>query len=416
MNSRLPISVWVGWRFSGAASDNQLLSFISRISTAGLVLGVALLVLVVAVMNGFDRELRTTILGVVPQVSLYHREGIQDWTAEIEQLRELDPAGDAIGIAPFVHLEGLLNASGTIKPALIFGIDTTLEKSVSNVDQFIDSDLLVQLDQEVDSLLLGRKLAAKLDVAVGDSITLVVPKPNRGRSSASLKRVQVIGFIATGTELDESMGLMGLQSATEMAPVPGAVTGLRLRYPDLFSAPQKAAQLVNAMPFGYYASDWTRTHGNLYHAVQMSSSLVSLLLVLIIGIAVFNVVSTLVLSVAEKQTNIAILRTLGATPGEVLQVFIVQGLVIGTTGTVLGLLIGLGLTVISPGLVSLIETTLGMNLMNSEIYPVSFLPIDNRVGDVANIGITALVLSVLASVYPAWRASRILPAQALRYD
>lgn len=202
----------------------------------------------------------------------------------------------------------------------------------------------------------------------------------------------------------------------ELAAIPGTISGIRLKLTDLFDAPYAASRIVNALPYGYYTSNWTRTHGNLYHAVKTSSSLVWLLLILIIGIAVFNVVSTLVLSVVEKQGNIAILRTLGASPRQILAIFMVQGLIIGFLGTVIGLIIGLGLTQVAANAVEGIEAIAGTKLLTSEIYPVDYLPIDIRLTDTVMIAITALILSLLASVYPAWQASRVQPADALRYD
>jgi len=415
-NAKVSIPWLVGLRFSNGGKGSQLMSFITSISTAGLALGVALLVLVVAVMNGFDRELRTKILSIVPQVSIYHREGIANWQASIEQIRQLPAAKAAVAMSPFVHLEGLISHGADVMPVLIYGVEPTLEKQVSQLDKFISEEHLGQLATDPETLILGADLAAKLGLSAGDSLSLIVPKPNGAGKSASVKQLRLLAVLNTGTELDQAMGIMGLASASEIAAVPGTVSGIRLRLDDLFSAPSVAREIVASLPFGYYYSDWTRTHGNLYHAVQMSSNLVWLLLVLIIGIAVFNVVSTLVLAVVEKQGNIAILRTLGASPSQVLAIFVVQGLLIGCIGTAIGIVCGVLLTQVAARIVTWIEYLFGNKLLTSEIYPVSFLPIDNRWHDITFIALTALVLSVLASLYPAWRASRLQPADALRYD
>lgn len=413
---RVSLSWFVGYRFNSGGRGSRLMSFISVISTAGLALSVALLILVVAVMNGFEKELRTRILSIVPQVSIYHREGIENWQSVMAEIQNLQSANSAVAMAPFVQLEGLLNFRQNVQPVLIYGIEPTYEKGVSELGQFATAALLNQLKENNTALILGADLADRLGLEVGDSLQLIVPKPNGRGQSAGVKNAQLIGVLQTGTELDQSLGLMGLDSASDLTLIPGRVSGIRLKLQDLFAAPYVARTIVAGLPVGYYASDWTRTHGNLYHAVQMSSNLVWLLLFLIIGIAVFNVVSTLVLAVIEKQGNIAILRTLGASPQQVLSIFMVQGLLIGCIGTSIGLVAGLLLTQVAAHLVEAIEVLLGTKLLTSEIYPVSYLPIDNRWLDVGFIAITALVLSVLASLYPAWKASRVQPADALRYD
>lgn len=417
MKRSVSIPWLVGYRFGRAGKGSQLMSFISTISTAGIVLGVALLVLVVAVMNGFDRELRTKILSVVPQVSIYHREGIADWQAVQSEVEQAVAQQGLVASAPFVQLEGLISHRGEVQPVLLYGVHPELEPPVSHIDEYLEgAGSLEQWLSTPDAAILGKDLANKLQLAPGDSFSLVVPKTNSSGQAAGVRRLTLVGLLATGTELDQGMGLMDLSAAADLAPVPGRVSGVRLRLKDLFSAPMVARSSMDSLGFGYYASDWTRTHGNLYHAVQMSTSLVWLLLVLIIGIAVFNVVSTLVLAVVEKQRNIAILRTMGASPRQVLGIFVVQGGVIGTTGALLGIILGFGLTLVAERAVQAVEWLVGSKLLTSEIYPVSYLPIDNRLEDIVLIGVVAVVLSLLASLYPAWRASRLLPAEALRYD
>lgn len=415
-NRNVCLPWFIGYRFSSAGRGSKLMSFISLISTAGLVLSVALLVLVVAVMNGFDKEMRTKILSLVPQVSIYHREGLEDWPATIQEIKNLPVAEQIIALAPFVQLEGLINFRQKVQPVLIYGIESELEKSVSHLELFLDDALLQKLTASPSALVLGADLANRIGLEVGDSFSIVVPKPNSRGRSAGVKNMQLVGLLHSGTELDQTLGLMGLESASDLSSNPGRVSGIRIRLSDLFSAPLTSREVITNLPYGYYASDWTRTHGNLYHAVQMSSNLVWLLLVLIIGIAVFNVVSTLVLAVIEKQSNIAILRTLGISPNQILSIFMVQGLLIGAIGTFLGVILGLLLTQVAAPVVEWIETISATKLLTSEIYPVSYLPIDNRWYDVAFIALTALALSVLASIYPAWKASRVQPADALMYD
>ncbi len=421
MNSIKPttsarLAWFVGRRFGGSNNNSQLVSFIAGISTVGLVLGVAMLVVVVAIMNGFDRDLRTKILSVVPQASLFHRDGIENWPQEIERISTLPGYERVEAAAPFVHLEGMISRGKTVIPALVYGVDPVLEADVSHITDYLHFETLQRLGQEPNSFVLGKGLAEKLSVAVGDTVSFIAPKPNGRAKAAGVVQLKIIALLETGTELDHKLGVMSLNQASKLTTIPGTVTGIRLRLYDLFDAPWVVSGISRQLPYGYYTSDWTRTHGNLYHAVQMSSSLVSLLLVLIIGIAVFNVVSTLVLAVVEKQGDIAILRTMGASPGDILRIFMVQGSVVGLLGTGIGVLVGLGLSWVAPHLLVGIEQLSGTDILRSDIYPVSDLPIDNRWQDIVFITIVALVLSFFASIYPAWKASKIQPAEALRYD
>ncbi|GAB2198056.1 lipoprotein-releasing ABC transporter permease subunit [Sessilibacter sp. MAH4] len=414
--SSTSLAWFVGRRFGSVKSVNQLVSFISRISMIGLVVGVAMLVVVVAVMNGFDRDLRTKILAIVPQASLFHRQGLENWSEQIEYLKSLPSAEDIQAMAPFVHLEGMLKFGTGVEPVLIYGVEPKLEVNVSDIALYLQQGDLASLENTPNGLALGSGLAKKLGLKLGDSISFIVPKVNQSRQAAGIKQLTLVALLDSGTELDHKIGVISLSDASELAPIPGTVTGIRLKLNDLFDAPWVVREVATDLPYGFYTSDWTRTHGNLYHAVKMSSNLVSVLLVLIIGIAVFNVVSTLVLAVVEKQGDIAILRTLGATPNEILKIFMVQGCSIGVYGTVFGVIIGVLLTILAPFLLNFIEWATATEVLRSDIYPVSELPIDNRISNIVFIAVTALILSLIASIYPAWRASRIQPAEALRYD
>ncbi|GLS26738.1 lipoprotein-releasing ABC transporter permease subunit [Marinibactrum halimedae] len=411
-----PFGWYVGLRFAGAKSSNKLVNFISAISIFGLVLGVALLVVVVSIMNGFDRELRERILSVMPQVSVYHREGVEDWPTAYQQMLDLRAAKSAQAIAPFVHLEGMISINNEAKPALVYGVDPELEPAVSGVDRYLSEGALASLAGQPHAIILGSGLANSLDLEVGDGLTLVVPKPNRAGKAPGVRRLKLIEILHTGTELDHSFGVMHIDSASDLSAFPGKVSGFRWRIQDLFSAPELSFEIMSELPYGYYTSDWTRTHGNLHHAIQMSTSLVNLLLVLIIGIAVFNIVSTLVMAVVDKHSDIAILRTLGAGRRDIMAIFMVQGGLIGIVGTAVGLVVGILLTFGAQPLLELVENVIGTKILRSDVYPVSYLPTDIRLSDLLFIAFVSITLSILASLYPAWRASRVQPAEALRLD
>ncbi len=402
----------IGLRYAGARQRNQLVSFISAISILGLVLAVALLVVVLSVMNGFDRELRERILGVLPQASLYHRDGIEDWQSLQQQLLA-NPQIQAV--SPFVELQGLLSVKQEVAPVAIYGVAAEEEAKTSSIGDYISPEEFRLLAQG-DALLLGRGLADKLGLQVGDKLLLIVPSGGGARQAPKLQSLRVAAIFNTGTEVDNSLALMDLMAASTLSGQPGRVTALRLQLDDLFAAPQVVRQIVHSLAYGYYSSDWTRTHGNLFQAIQMSKKLVGLLLVLIIAISAFNVVSTLIMVVVDKQGDIAILRSLGASTGEIMGIFMVQGSLIGVVGTALGLLFGLLSSLLVTDLVQGLERLLDLQFLKSDVYPISYLPVDVRWQDVVLVGAVALLMAFLATIYPAWRASRVQPAEALRYE
>jgi len=407
------ISLTVGLRYAGAKKRSQLVSFISGISIAGLILGVSLLLVVLSVMNGFDRELRERILGVMPQAAIYHRHGIDHWQ-QLQQQLEQHPEVDAA--APFVQLQGLASHRRQVSPVSVYGIEPSQESRVSIIESYLAPSLLRQLTAGPDTVILGRGLAEKLKISTGGKLTLVVPRKGQSRSAPRIKVLRTIGILATGTEVDNSLALVHLPLAMSLSDYPDRVGGLRLQVGDLFKAPRIAYELVRDLPYGYYGSDWTRSHGNLFQAIQMSKGLVGLLLFLIIAIAAFNVVSTLIMVVVDKQGDIAILRTLGASTGTIMKVFMVQGLLIGVIGTVIGLLLGVALSQVVTEAVAWVEQLFGIQFLKSDVYPISYLPSDLRVSDIALVGVVSLFMSFVATLYPAWRASRVNPAEALRYE
>ncbi len=403
---------FIGMRFAGARRRSQFVSFISGISILGLTLGVGLLLTVLSVMNGFERELKERILGIMPHGTIEHRYGVEDWQA---LSAELEISGDFVATAPFVSLQTMLSYRREVKPVAVYGIDLQQERSVSRVDEFIDAQALTLLEQS-GGIIIGAGIAKALNIEVGKKLTLLVPS-NKGRGALpKIKPLTVLGLIESGTELDHNLAIMNLDEASQLSAFPGRVSGVRVKTKDLFDAPQYVYRQVRSLPYGYYGTDWTRTHGNLFHAIQMSKNLVGLLLFLIVGIAAFNVVSTLVMVVVDKQSDIAILKTLGASRSTITRIFMVQGTLIGALGTAGGLLLGYLGSQSAQMIVSGLEYLLGFQFLTSDIYPVSYVPVEIWLSDFLMVGFVALLLSFLATIYPAWRAAKIEPAEALRYD
>ncbi len=407
------ISLFLGLRYTLARQRSRSVAFISRVAMTGIVLGVALLILVLSVMNGFDKELRERILRIMPEASLYHGQGISDWQSLRRQLLEHD---DIIAVSPFVELQGMVNVRKKTEPVLVYGIDRELESTTSILHEFLSEDTLLQLSTNDQSIILGGDLAEKLNVTKGDRVSLIIPRAEGQQRAAAIQRLVVLDVLNTGTEVDASLAVMGIQSAASLSTYPDAISGLRLKTRDLFLAHQVSRDIQLSLPYGFYTSDWTRTHGNIYYAIQMSKNLVSLLLLLIIAIAAFNVVSTLVMVVIDKQSDIAILSTLGATKRQILAIFMVQGTVISLIGTAVGVVLGVLLALSIQDIVVSIESLLNVSFLKSDIYPISYLPSHILWSDVVMVVLVSIMMSFFATLYPAWRASRIKPAEVLRYD
>jgi lipoprotein-releasing system permease protein len=401
----------VGTRYGISHRDSHLVSFISRLSTAGLIIGVALLILVMSIMNGFDKELRENILGVMPQASIYHRHAIEHPEQLIADIKQHP---QVLAASPFVQLQGLLSYQKRVAPVNIFGIDAAQERTTSKLPQFLPEGTLEKLATTENAIVLGRGVAEKLKVAETDTISLIIPV--EGNSAPRIQVVTVLAILDTHTDVDNALALMGIEAAAVLAGYPGQITGVRLKVADLFAAPQVVRDIMQTMPADYSGFSWMRTHGSVYQAIQMSKSMVGMLLFLIIAIAAFNLVSTLIMVVVDKQGDIAILRTLGASSLEIMAIFMVQGGLIGLIGTSIGLVLGVTLSYFVTPLVQIIERTFGIQFLHSDVYPITYLPSELVAGDIAKVVVTALLISFFVSLYPAWRASKIQPADALRYE
>lgn len=406
------LTLLIGRRYAVSRRHSQLVSFISSVSIAGLVVGVALLIVVLSIMNGFDRELRERILGIMPHAALYHRDGIAEYEALAGKLGAHPQVTSAV---PFVQMEGLLSLRREVAPVRVYGIPPEERTSLAVLSESVPGEAWQALAQHPRGVMLGAGLARKLKAGDGQKLTLVVP-PRGGEGAPTIEALEVLAVFDSGTELDNNLALMALDRASALTDRPGTASGIRLQVNDLFAAPALVREWARDLPAGYYTSDWTRTHGNLYQAIHMSKQLVGLLLFLIIAIAAFNLVSTLIMVVVDKQGDIAILRTLGASSSEILGIFMVQGGVIGVVGTALGTGIGVLMALWVTEWVQWLERLLGFQFLHSDVYPISYLPSDIHWPDVAQVSITALILSLVASLYPAWRATRVQPAEALRFE
>lgn len=408
------LSTYIGLRYTGAKRRNHFISFISLTSMLGLMLGVAVLILVLSVMNGFDRELRNRILGMVPHANIMAYEGVKDWP-ELAQTLNAHP--QVLASAPFVQFQGMLTSRGIVQGILLNGIEPTLESGVSIVGEFMQEGKLDDLAAGKYGIVLGEILANRLGLVVGDKVTLIMPEASLTPAGVlpRLKRFTLVGTFAVGADLDSNLALLHLADAQKMARL-SEPQGLRIKTNDLFAAPRIARQLALELSGDYYSTDWTRMYGNLFQAIKLEKTMIGLLLFIIVAVAAFNIISTLVMMVTDKQADIAILRTLGATPGAIMRIFMVQGLVIGVMGTIIGTVLGILMAMGVTDLVAGIESLFGIQLLNSDVYFISYLPSELKWQDVSIVCSGALGLSFLATLYPSYRASKINPAEALRYE
>ena len=403
-----PASVFIGLRYFFAGQRSALLvSFISLLAIAGLVLGVALLIIVLSVMNGFDRELRDNILSVVPHVQLIHQSGIEDWQSERDNIMQMDSVTNAV---PYADAEGLMSHRQNARPVQLLGLSATaMPAGLASV--LTRYNLAIPAQGRV---LISEVIADALNAKTNQRVSMIFPAEN-GRSTTVYSFI-VEGIFATHTELDQSLVIASLPQVAEIAGIPNRAQGFRLQVNDQFNARNIGFEIINQLPFGYGFRDWFQTHGNLYQAIQLSRNMVVLLIFLIVAIAAFNVISMLMMSVMNKRKDIAVLQTLGLSRGDIVGVFLVQGSMIGVVGIALGVLLGVLGCYFVPNLVSWFEAALGAPFLDTEVYPIDYIPVDLRWTDVSMIAGVALVLNIVATIYPALRASRTVPADELRYE
>jgi len=411
-----PLSLFVGLRYTRAKRRNHFISFISLISMLGIMLGIVALIVVLSVMNGFHKEIQERILGMASHATLSKPEGVDDWQTVLEQVRSVP---EVVGAAPFVEIESMLMNAGRTNGALIRGILPEYEDAVSDLRKDMIAGSPDDLVADGFNIILGRELAAVLGVGVGDKVTLVTPQLNASPVGVMprLKAFNVVGLFEVGmSDYDRGAGFVHMRDAALLMRLGDAAGGVRLKLEDMWEAPLVAREIEYGLDGLYRVSDWTQVHRNFFAALRTEKRMMTIILFLIVAVAAFNIVSTLVMVVTDKRADIAVLRTLGASPGRVMAIFMVQGTAIGFAGTLLGIVGGVLLGWNVEPIVGAIERLFGVHFLDPTIYYISALPSDVHASDVLAIGLGAFLMSVLATLYPAWRASRTDPAEALRYE
>lgn len=412
-----PLILYIGLRYTRAKRRTQFISFITLTSVLGIALGVTALIAVLSVMNGFEAELRERILGMTAHSTITGRFGqLEDWQKLAERTRNLPHVE---GAAPFIHGQVMINADRQVSGTLLQGILPEYEPKVSEVASKMKVGSLNDLVPGEFGIVLGAELASYLGVLVGDKVTIITPQVNSTPAGIlpRLKRFTVVGVFKVGMyEYDRNMAMIHLDDAAKLFRIEPAVTGLRLKLDDLFNAPRITQGLADYLGDDYLVSDWTKAHSNFFRAVQTEKRAMFIILLLIVAVAAFNIVSTLVMVVTDKRGDIAILKTQGLSNVSVMGIFIVLGCVIGTVGTLLGTVGGVLLALNVETIVPAIEKAFGVHFMAADVYYISEVPSQLIWTDVYWIATMAFVLSLLATLYPAWQASRINPAEVLRYE
>ena len=412
-----PLELFVGLRYTHSKRRTHFISFISMTSMLGIALGVTALITVLSVMNGFEQELRDRILGMASHATVTTYAGrLADWQ-DLSQTLEKQPS--ILAMAPYVQGESMLSQGKRVSGALIRGVLPGMEGGVSDVVSHIDGGDLTLLEAGEYNIILGSELAIVLGVGVGDSVTVVSPQVTIGPTGIlpRLRRFKVVGVFEVGMfEYDRGVALVHIKDAARLFSLDDNVTGLRLKLEDIYDAPKVARELSAQLPGGYRVEDWTRQHANFFRAVKTEKRVMFIILTLIVAVAAFNIVSTLIMVVTDKRSDIAILRTLGASPGSIMKIFIIQGVVIGVLGTALGVAGGLGLALNVETIVPAIERFFNVDFLDANVYYISEVPSELHWKDVWVMASMSMGLSLLATLYPAWRAARTHPAEALRYE
>jgi len=410
----------LGWRYTraGRASRrNGFISFISAASMLGIALGVAALIIVLSVMNGFQKDVTGRMLSVISHIEVFSPDGgpLPDPQRTLTEARA-NP--EVIGAAPFIGAQALLARGDAMQGAMVRGIDPALEPSVTDIAAQMKDTLLPKLTPGGFGILLGSDLARKLGVAEGDQVTLIAPSGQVTPAGVvpRLKQMTVLGTFSSGHyEYDSALALLHMDDAGRIFRLEGP-TGIRLKLRDLNRAPQVTDQLAGALSDHLLLLDWTRQNRTWFAAVQLEKRMMFIILTLIVAVAAFNLVSTLVMTVQDKRADIAILRTLGASPASIMRIFVVQGALVGVIGTLAGLALGLLIAFNIDVIVPFLERLFHASFLPKDVYLISQMPSDPRAGDIVPIAIVSLLLSFVATIYPSWRASRVNPAEALRYE
>ena len=417
---RLPYELALGWRYTRAGRAtrrNGFISFISGVSMLGIALGVAALIIVLSVMNGFQKEVRDRMLGVVSHIEIYGPGGgvLPDLPLTLSEARK-NP--QVIGAAPFVAAQALLARGEDMRGTIVRGIDPAHESEVTDLAATMQKSSLAKLVPGEFNIILGSELARNLGVREGDPVTLIAPSGQVTPAGVvpRLKQMTVVGTFDSGHyEYDNGLVLLHMDDAQRIFRLEGP-TGVRLKLKDLHQARQVAAELGQTLTGSFLIKDWTRQNRTWFAAVQLEKRMMFIILTLIVAVAAFNLVSTLVMTVTDKRADIAILRTLGASPASIMGIFVVQGAMVGVIGTLAGLLLGLGIALNIDVIVPALEQALNASFLPKDIYLISRMPSEPQQSDILPIALISLALAFVATIYPSWRASRVNPAEALRYE
>lgn len=411
-----PLALYMGLRYTRAKKRNHFVSFISLSSMLGIGLGVMVLITVLSVMNGFDEEIHKRFFGMAPEITISGQDGkLVDWRG-LEQEVEKMPGVKAV--APFVGGQGLLTHEGQVLPIVLTGVLPGEEEQVSHLD---DKMLIGKLSALKDfGIILGRSLADSLGVMVGDKVTIMIPQATVTPAGMipRFKRFTVAGVFSAGTgfNFDSKLAFINLHDAQKLLQLGDDVTGIKMKITEVYAAPQLSKQISAKLGENYQVGNWTDQFGPFFHAVKMEKTMMFMILLLIIAVAAFNLVSSLVMVVNDKQSEIAILRTIGATPSTILGIFIVQGMLVGIIGTMLGLIAGIILASNATTIVNSLQSLFNTQILSSSIYFVDYLPSKILISDLLQICGMALLMSFIATIYPAWRASKTVIAEALHYE
>ena len=412
-----PYELFIGLRYTRARQRSRFISFISFVSVIGIALGITVLITVLSVMNGFQREVRTRILSVASHIQISGpANSLADWRAVADKASQ-NP--EVVAAAPYVTAQGLLSSGGIVRGAYIRGIIPEAEEKVADLAKHMASGSLGALKGGEFGIVLGIELARALSVAVGDKVVLIAPQGQVTPAGIMprLRQFTVVGiFSVDHYEYDSGLGLVDLQDAQTLYRMGEQVSGVRLKLKDLFNATRVSRELAQSLGPDAYITDWTRLNANFFRAVDIEKRMMFLIVFLIIAVAAFNIVSSLFMAVKDKQADIAILRTLGASPGSVMKIFLIQGTLIGLMGTLAGIAGGISLAVNVDVVVPFIENLFGFKFLSKDVYQISDLPSELRMADVLLTAFFSFVVSLLATIYPSYRAAKINPAEALRYE
>ena len=412
-----PLELAIGLRYLRAKRRVRFISFISLISVLGLALGVTALITILSVMNGFEQELRGRILGMASHATIARLGApLRDWQEAADEARA-HPS--VLGVAPYVEGQGMLASRGSVRGVMVRGIDPKAERRVSEIGEFMIEGLMDDLEPGAFRILLGSSLAARLGLVIGSRVTAVAPEASVSPAGVvpRHRRFTVAGIFEAGHgQYDSSFAVVHVDDAARLFRVRDGVSGLRLRLDDVLAAPRVAREIATGFDGRYWVSDWTQHHAQFFRALRIEKTAMFIILTLIVAVAAFNLVSTLVMVVNEKQADIAILRTLGLAPMSVLAIFFIQGTLIGLVGTGLGAAGGIALAAHLEIVIPAIERLIGQKFLSPEIYYLADVPADIRRGDVIVIVVVSFLMSMLATIYPAWRGANTQPAEALRHE